>query len=84
MSKFCLGFIVAIGLVIGCGAADNTADSPKPEKQIPVRLIQVGKSDITSYRYHSGIFKDTKTGQEYIYAYGWEGGVVILKVEDDE
>lgn len=85
MSKFFLGFIVAIGMVIGCGAAGNTAVSSKTKQYPVIRIIQVGVADFRHDRFQDiSVIKDTKTGQEYIYATGYQGGPCIIKVEDDE
>lgn len=64
MSKFFLGFIVCLGMVIGCGAADNTAVS-RSDTGTNSRLVVV---DQISFQYNSlaTILRDTKSSQEFL------------------
>lgn len=74
ISKFALGFIVAIGMVIGCGAVNSapTAATKTAKKGLPARLVVVSKV----LRYEIGgydtqftkmfIVKDTKTKKEFL------------------
>ena len=89
MTKFCLGFLLAIGLVIGCGAAGNSSVSPSAsvKQGLPVRLVVVSK--VLSYEVDGYdtqftkmfIVKDTKTKKEFLVVKTNEGISVTPIIE---
>ncbi len=87
MSKFCLGFTVAIGLVIGCGAVNNTASTSSKPK-LSNRLVVVSEKTslggtgkgVFGNPVYLVVIKDTKTGTEFIVVWDSSGTPSIIQI----